>query len=157
MIVTHPHRRHVEAAAFVIKAPEKGACGPVTKSGDLEMIDRALAGPVHPGQSAGQISQWPILHRRSILRAASTQGNATALRRDGENLAAALSTGYKTAANIVPSDKAEALPHPRQIPDRIEQNARGLHPLESWRVLVSYATRIRAEVALVSDAAGSRT
>jgi hypothetical protein len=69
----------------------------------------------------------------------------------------ALSTGYKTAANIVPSDKAEALPHPRQIPDRIEQNARGLHPLESWRVLVSYATRIRAEVALVSDAAGSRT
>jgi hypothetical protein len=88
MIVTHPHRRHVEAAAFVIKAPEKGACGPVTKSGDLEMIDRALAGPVHPGQSAGQISQWPILHRRSILRAASTQGNATALRRDGENLAA---------------------------------------------------------------------
>jgi len=79
------------------------------------MTDRALAGPVHPGQSAGQISQWPISNRLSTIRAAATQGNAAALRRDGENLtaiSATLSTGYKTVANIVPAAKLKLRPAP---------------------------------------------
>jgi len=61
----------------LLKTLETGAFGHVTKSGDPDMTDRFPAGLVHPGQSAGQISQWPILNRRSILRAASTRGYAS--------------------------------------------------------------------------------
>jgi hypothetical protein len=61
-----------EAAAFDIKTPEKGAFGHVTKSGDPDMTDRALAGPVHPGQSAGQISQISNRSRKSRTGARSS-------------------------------------------------------------------------------------
>ena len=109
---------------------------------------------------------------------------------DGKNLteiSATLSTGYKTAANIVPAAKLKL--HPVltlvEFTIGIEQNAvmprnraRLLHPLGSWRILLFYAaragseaidpagsrataavntTRIPAEGTLVSDAAGSRT
>jgi hypothetical protein len=76
----------------------------MSRSGDLDMTDGALAGPAHPRQSDRQISQSPILNRRSILRASSTQERG--LPCDGKNLtetSATLSTGYKTAANIVPA------------------------------------------------------
>jgi hypothetical protein len=61
----------------------------------------------------GQNSHIPISNRRSLLSAASTQGNAAALPRDGENLteiSTTLSTGYKTAANIVPVAKLTLRP-----------------------------------------------
>jgi hypothetical protein len=176
-----------EAAAFAIKTPGKGAFGHVTKSGDLEVTDRALAGPVHPGQSAGQISQWPITNRRSILRAASTQENPRrrlAPQRQEPYGSAQLPAGYKAAANIVPAATLKLLPGRIEFAVELKRRprrratARLLHPLEFWRVLLIYATRagsdtidpassrataaddttrIPADATLVFGAAGSRT
>ena len=101
-------------------------------------------------------------------------------------ISATLSTDYTTSANIVPTAKLKLRPTPiafavepkRRPQHDVRATARLPHSLESWRVLLIYATRpsaatldpassrataaddttrIPAEVTLVHDAAGSRT
>jgi hypothetical protein len=111
----------------------------------------------------------PISNRRPILREASTQRDAASpYCRDGKNLteiSAALSIGYKKAANIVPAAKSK----PRLAPPSSNSRASGsegrdvtsrkraclLHP-ESWRVLLLDAARAGPKTVEIATSAGSR-
>jgi hypothetical protein len=144
---------------YTVKTPAKGAFGHVAKTGDrssrLNARGRRVAALPPRGKTVTEIS-------------------------------ATLSTDYTTSPNIVPTEKLKLRPThiafavelKRRPQHDVRATARLPHSLESWRVLLIYTTRpgagtldpagsrataaddttgIPTEVALVHDAAGSRT
>jgi transposase len=154
-----------EAAAFVIKSPERGAFGHVTTSGDPDMIAMASAGPVHPGRSAGQNTQWPFEPAVDPPRGFNArERRVAALPRDGKNLkeiSATFSTGYKTAAKLKlrprpapPSPSSNSRSNKTERRDTA-QGGRLLHP-KSWRVLLFDAARAGPKTVEIAKSAASR-
>ena len=103
-----------EAARFVTRALDLGACGYVTKNDDpnaiLAAIDKVRTGAVYLGQSVAQTLALASRERANdpLRDLTERERQVIALLGDGKNLSeisALLDIGYKTAANTVAAIK----------------------------------------------------
>lgn len=103
-----------EAATFVTRALDSGACGYLTKNDDpnaiLQAIDAVLTGSIYLGRSVAQnLALARIEAAEDPLRALTDrERQVIALLGEGMSLteiSLALAIGYKTAANIVSAVK----------------------------------------------------